>query len=175
MNASQEAGSDAAEASERIERLLAEVRATASPLTWQRVDELVTAIVDLYGRGLGRLLDAVDASRHRELAEDDLVSSLLALHGLHPEPVELRIRRALDEIAPQLGRIELEALDGGVARLRALDAPAARDAASAVERLVLQAAPELERVAIEGLREPVAKGPLVQIDLARSRARAGGG
>ncbi len=37
---------------ERIESLLAEVRSMASPPAWQRVDELIRLILELYGSGL---------------------------------------------------------------------------------------------------------------------------
>ena len=167
--------SDEAATSVRIERLLDEVRATVAPLAWTRVDELVTAIVDLYGRALGRTLEAVEPSRRAALAEDELVGSLMALHALHPDPPEARIRGALAALAPSVGTIELVALDGGVARLQAIDAPPVDGAGEAIERVVLEAAPELARVEIAGLRAPAKKGALVQLDVARSRGRAGGG
>ncbi len=37
------------------------------------------------------------------LAADDLVASLLAVHGLHPYDVETRVARALDGVRPYLG------------------------------------------------------------------------
>jgi hypothetical protein len=167
---------DAAATSARIERLLEEVRATAGPVTWPRVDELVTSIVDLYGRALGRMLEAVEPAARRALADDELLGSLLALHALHPLSLEERIRQALDAAAPTFGALELVAIEGAHVRLRAADAPAVGGAAAAIERLVLEAAPEIERVEIDGLRERTpTKGPLVQIDLQRSRARANGG
>jgi hypothetical protein len=167
--------SDAGETSQRIERLLQEVRGSVGPVAWRRVDELVTSIVDLYGRALGQLLEAVDPAARPALADDELLASLLALHGLHPLPLDARIGRTLAELAPTFGSLELLALDGTTVRLRAVDAPPIRDAAAAIERVLLEAAPELERVEVEGLREPAAAGPLVQIDLLRSRARASGG
>lgn len=161
---------DPAEASQRIERLLEEVRAVASPLAWRRVDELVRAVVSLYGDGLARVHAVLDERQRETLADDELVGSLLALHGLHPLAADARIRAALAEAAPRLGRVELLALDGATARLRALDDPAFTDAGRVIERLVQEAAPEVERVEVEGLRPPPRPGPLVQIDLARSRA-----
>lgn len=159
------------EASARIERLLDTLRNTAGPLAWQRVDELLHVLMDLYGRGLSRLLEltAPDEATRLTLAEDDLVSSLLALHGLHPLSPEARLRRALDDLKPKLGVLELVALDGGTARLRAVDPPEIANLDRSLERLVLEVAPELDRVLIEGLRKPPQRGPLVQIDLARSR------
>jgi len=167
--------SDEAATSVRIERLLEEVRATVAPLAWTRVDELVTAIVDLYGCALGRMLEAVAPDQRAALAADELVGSLMALHALHPEPPEARIRGALAALAPSVGTIELVALDGGVARLQAIDAPPVDGAGEAIERVVLEAAPELVGVEIAGLRAPAKKGTLVQLDVARSRGRASGG
>lgn len=159
------------EASARIEKLLDTIRNTAGPLAWQRVDELLQVLMDLYGRGLSRLLELIapDEATQLALAEDDLVSSLLALHGLHPLSMETRLRRTLDGLKPKLGAIDLIALDGGTARLRAVDPPEIADLDRALERMVLEVAPELDRVLIEGLRKPSRHGPLVQIDLARSR------
>src|SRR5262245_58095752 len=95
---------DPAEASQRIERLLEEVRAVAGPLAWRRVDELVRAIVALYGDGIARILGVLDEGQRATLSADALVGSLLALHGLHPLDAAARIRAALDEAAPRLGR-----------------------------------------------------------------------
>ena len=165
--------SDPAAASARIEQLLEELRATAGPPAWQRVDELVTTLVELYGRALGRMLEEVEPARRAALADDELVGSLLALHELHPLPVDDRIRRALEAVAQTCGPVELVAVEGDAARLRAIDPPALRGAAALLERAVLEAAPELARVEIDGLREPAAAGGLVQIDVARSRAGGG--
>jgi hypothetical protein len=157
---------------DRIERLLEEVRATAGPVTWQRVDELVTTLVGLYGRALARMIEAVDPERRGDLAADELVGSLLALHSIHPDGAEARISRALELLAPIYGTIEIVELERELVRLRAIDAPAAAGAAEAIEQVVLEAAPEIERVEVLGLRT-AQKGPLVQIDLARSRLGGG--
>jgi hypothetical protein len=175
--------SEAAELSARVERLLGEVRASVSPHAWQRVDELIGALVQLYGEALGRMLARVPAAQHGALAADELIGGLLALHALHPVAVEARLGEALERVAPQLGRVELVALEAGVAQLRAVDAPALAGARELLERVVQEAAPELAGVTVAGLREPErpgapgapgATGALVQIDLVRSRARASG-
>jgi Fe-S cluster biogenesis protein NfuA/nitrite reductase/ring-hydroxylating ferredoxin subunit len=92
----------------RIASLL-ESCAVAGPVAAQRAEELVRLVVDLYGAGLERLLDVLaDAGRlddvaARALADDELVASLLLVHGLHPYDVETRIRQALDDVRPYLG------------------------------------------------------------------------
>jgi hypothetical protein len=159
----------AAAASARIERLLAEVHNSVSPLAKKRVDELLGAVVDVYGRALARLVECIEPARKNELLSDELVGSLLALHGLHPSSVEDRVRSAIEALSAQLGRFELIAIESGVVRLRALDAPIIER--EAIERALQEVAPELERAEVEGLRPPPPSGALVQIDLARSRAR----
>jgi Fe-S cluster biogenesis protein NfuA len=84
-----------------------------------RAVEAIGALLDLYGEGLARIVARVGAE---ELASDELISHLLMLHDLHPVPVELRVRAALDEVRPYLethgGNVELLGVEGGVARLR---------------------------------------------------------
>src|SRR4028119_1047027 len=66
------------------------------------------------GEGSEKAVEAV--------AEDELVSHLLLLHGLHPLDLETRVVRALEEVRPYLkshgGNVELLGVEGGVARLR---------------------------------------------------------
>src|SRR3954454_21928235 len=71
----------------------------------------VQALLDLYGEGLARVVGHVaardtDASLATAFAGDELVSHLLLLHGLHPEPLDARVRGALDEVRPYLERSE---------------------------------------------------------------------
>src|SRR5581483_10078491 len=73
----------------RIEQLLGELRATAGPQVWPRVDELVSSLVGLYAAGLARLLAALDDVGRARLRGDALVLSLLELHGLVEDPGRL--------------------------------------------------------------------------------------
>jgi Fe-S cluster biogenesis protein NfuA/nitrite reductase/ring-hydroxylating ferredoxin subunit len=101
-------GTDPAAVGARIATLL-DACAVAGPVAAQRAEELVRLVVDLYGAGLERLLDVLaDAGRlddvaARALADDDLVASLLLVHGLHPYDVDTRIRQALEDVRPYLG------------------------------------------------------------------------
>ena len=99
---------DVRRAGERIERLLEEIRASASPPCWQRVDELMRLVVELYGAGLARILeivgdDADAAGLRARLTADELVASLLLVHALHPEDIPTRLRTALARVRPYLG------------------------------------------------------------------------
>jgi Fe-S cluster biogenesis protein NfuA len=164
---------------ERIERLMEEVRAMAGPSTWPRVEELVRLLVELYGAGLERLLAHAravatdDAALAERLRADELVASLLLLHGLHPTPTRERVERAVERARLQLGAavvtLELGGLDeDGVVRVRLAAAqtgcPSSRGGlARAVEEAVIEAAPEVRRVVVEDPAAPPAPGRLVQI------------
>src|ERR687894_1696842 len=96
-------------------------------------------------------------------AEDELVTHLLLLHGLHPLDVETRVVQALEEVRPYLrshgGNVELLEIEGGVARLRLEGScdgcpSSAVTLKLAIEEAVLKAAPDLERIEAEGVAEP---------------------
>jgi Fe-S cluster biogenesis protein NfuA/nitrite reductase/ring-hydroxylating ferredoxin subunit len=97
------------------------------------------------------------------LAEDELVSHLLLLHGLHPLDVETRVVRALEEVRPYLqshgGNVELLGIEGGLARVRLQGSCDGCPSSTvtlklAIEEAVLKAAPDLEGIEAEGVTEP---------------------
>jgi hypothetical protein len=73
-----------------IELLLDEIEATAGPVAWPRVEALVTALIELYGEALERLVAhargaASDpAMLDADLSRDELLKSLLALRDVAP-------------------------------------------------------------------------------------------
>jgi hypothetical protein len=108
------------EAGARIDALIA-ASASGGVVARERAEELVRLVADLYGAGLERILEVVhDAGALTDevaatLAGDELVSSLLLVHGLHPYDARTRIVRAL------AGLRDAELLDvteDGVARVR---------------------------------------------------------
>jgi Fe-S cluster biogenesis protein NfuA/nitrite reductase/ring-hydroxylating ferredoxin subunit len=115
---------------ERIAALL-DASAAHGVLARERSEELVRLVTDLYGAGLERLLDLMhergrlDPAVLDALAADDLVASLLLVHGLHPYDVTTRVQRALERVRPYLGShggdVELLAVtDEGVVHLQLL-------------------------------------------------------
>lgn len=101
------------EVGERIERVL-EQGDPARPVARDAARDLLRLVTDLYGAGLERLLaiadetGALDDALLSRLAADPLVGSLLLVHGLHPDSVEQRVARALEELRPRLDRHEVE-------------------------------------------------------------------
>jgi Fe-S cluster biogenesis protein NfuA len=167
------AGHDAQAAGERVETLLAELRSEAGPQVAATAEELVSGLVELYGAGLARITEILGGDEEgprllAELVADPLVESLLVLHDLHPLDTSARVKRAVEEVLPQLGShagdVEYLGLDDtGVLRLRleqrGCSAATVRDV---IEKAVAAAAPEAAGVGIE-LVEPPAEPTLLQI------------
>lgn len=147
----------------RFEHDMDRVEQVPGPTVDAALDAII-ALTALYGEALARVADAADDALLRRLADDDLVGHLLALHGLHPDPVETRVRNVLAQVEPELGkggRAELAGIDDGVARIRvaAHGCGSTDETAQAVADAVLGAAPELEAVEPERVR-PVTTIPV---------------
>ena len=103
----------------RVDALLGEVEALPDPAARETATALAQALLELHGEGLGRLIGHV--SDQAELAaavgDDPVVANMLLLHGLHPVPLEQRVRGALDEVRPYLethgGNVELVGVEDG--------------------------------------------------------------
>jgi Fe-S cluster biogenesis protein NfuA/nitrite reductase/ring-hydroxylating ferredoxin subunit len=134
-------------------------------------EQLVQALLDMYGEGLRRILERADG---RALAEDELVSHLLLLHDLHPIPVEERVLEALDSVRPYLeshgGDVGLVGVEGDVVRVRLSGSCNGCPSSTmtlklAIEDAIQRMAPEVERVEAEG----VSGGPkLLQLEVSDS-------
>jgi Fe-S cluster biogenesis protein NfuA/nitrite reductase/ring-hydroxylating ferredoxin subunit len=151
----------------RIETLLGEIEALHDPNARAKAAEMVQVLLELYGEGLARVMDVVAEGEERErifeaLAEDELVSHLLLLHGLHPLDVQTRVTQALEEVRPYLrshgGDVELLGIEGGVVRVRLQGScdgcpSSAATLKLAIEEALQKAAPDLEGVEAEGVAE----------------------
>jgi Fe-S cluster biogenesis protein NfuA/nitrite reductase/ring-hydroxylating ferredoxin subunit len=181
---------DARSVGERIERLL-DASAASGPLVRERAEELLRLVADLYGAGLERLLELTyDAGGLSDellesLVDDELVSGLLLVHGLHPYPVEERVTRALDKVRPYMGThggdVELiDVTDDGVARLRMLGscdgcASSAVTLDLAVKDAVEAAAPEIVRIeVVEEKPEKASASGLISVESLSARLRQDG-
>jgi Fe-S cluster biogenesis protein NfuA/nitrite reductase/ring-hydroxylating ferredoxin subunit len=166
-------------AGDRIETLL-EASSAGGAVARERAEELVREVAGLYGAGLTRVVELLDAGTVELLARDDLVASLLLVHGLHPHDVEARVRTALDSVRPYLGShggdVTLVGIVDGVVRLELTGSCRSCPSSSvtlelAVEDAVRAAAPEIE--AIEAVAAKPEPAGLISADSLFSRVRSG--
>jgi Fe-S cluster biogenesis protein NfuA/nitrite reductase/ring-hydroxylating ferredoxin subunit len=154
----------------RLETLLEEIESFRDPGTRAKTAEMVQTLLELYGEGLGRIVEIVGRLGGQdvkdELLGDELITHLLILHGLHPVDVETRVLGALDEVRPYLeshgGNVQFLGIGDGVARVRLEGSCEGCPSSTmtlklAIEEAVQKAAPELEGVEAEGVAEPPPK------------------
>lgn len=145
-------------AGDRIQTLLDSCAANGAAAQ-ERAQQLVREVVGLYGAGLERIIRlAGDPGLAERLATDDLVASLLLVHGLHPHDVHRRVSDALDRVRPYLGSHGgdvdlLEVSDEGVVRLAFTGSckscpSSAMTLELAVEDAVRAAAPEISSIEV---------------------------
>lgn len=112
----------------RVQALSARVEELEDPVARQLAAEFVSAVIAMYGDGLGRIVSVIQESRDAgatildELCQDGAVASLLLIHDLHPVALRERVLEALDTVRPYMeshgGDVELvELTDESVARL----------------------------------------------------------
>jgi Fe-S cluster biogenesis protein NfuA/nitrite reductase/ring-hydroxylating ferredoxin subunit len=164
-------GASAGDVGARVEQLIAAFPAARDR---ERAEELVRLVVGLYGEGLERVatqLRSRDPQALAALAEGEVISGLLLVHGLHPLDVDARIQQALDGVRPYLGShaggVEYLGVDeDGVAHLRLAGTcngcPSSTvTVRTAIEGAIEQAAPEVTAVDVEGVTAPSAPEPVL--------------
>ena len=153
-------------------------------------EDLVGAIVDLYGEGLRRVVEALHEAGapgqeiHERLVQDGVVASLLLIHDLYPIDLETRVREALAAVRPYMeshgGDVELLGLNDGVARLRLVGHCEGCPASAATLELAIkealeEAAPDLAGLEVEGVAEAPKRGIAPSPGLLQIQMPNGGG
>ena len=148
---------------ERIEKLAAKLETVGDPEIRAATLDLVQSVVELHGVALQHLIDAIaEAPRGEEALEtaleDDLVASMLLLHGLHPDDIETRVRRGIEKVRPYLkshgGDVELASVRDGIVRLVLHGSCGSCPSSSltlktAVEDALFEAAPDIVEIVAE--------------------------
>jgi Fe-S cluster biogenesis protein NfuA/nitrite reductase/ring-hydroxylating ferredoxin subunit len=156
----------ASEAPERLFQRVQELQdqldgSGADPAVLDLAGELVSAVVAMYGEGLGRILANPEGERlATSLTEDPVVATLLFIHDLHPVPLAQRVQQALDTVRPYMeshgGNVELLSVEDGVARIHLRGSCSDCSASSvtlelAVKHALEEAAPDLAGLEVEGM------------------------
>jgi Fe-S cluster biogenesis protein NfuA/nitrite reductase/ring-hydroxylating ferredoxin subunit len=157
----------------RVQELTAQLEEVQDFQARAVADELVASIMQLYGAGLERIVEALEAAPavRDELVADGVVASLLLIHGLYPVDLETRVREALDSVRPYMeshgGDVELVGIEDGVAKMRLVGhcegCPASEATLElAIKKALEEAAPDLEGLEVEGVAKPAFELPIVQ-------------
>lgn len=128
--------------------------------------DAVALLAQVYGEALARTVEivAADPEAARQLATDQLVGHLMALHGIHPEPVEQRVGQAIADMHGLLGddgSLQLQGIRGGVATVAVPSSGCgSQDLTASVRDILLAAAPDLDDVRAVPAAAPPAFIPL---------------
>ncbi|MGR9108471.1 MAG: hypothetical protein ACU843_16245, partial [Gammaproteobacteria bacterium] len=157
---------------ERLQDLLVALDGFSDPSAREAARELVQAVIGLHRLGLADLLAIIEDSGTQpadtllaKFVANPRIQGLLLLHGLHPEDLETRARKAVQKLRPHLGvygiRAELVGVDDGVIRIRLVIGETAGrritvpELRREIENAVLEMAPDALDVVIEGLEAAV--------------------
>src|SRR5580704_421364 len=149
-----------------IEGLLQQVEKANDPALTATVKELVQLVMEFHGSGFERMLEITHetgpsgASIIDALGRDDLVRSLLLLHGLHPDNLETRVMQALEKTRPYLkshgGNVNLVRVDDSGRVTLSLEGNCHGCPSSsatlklAVEEAIYDAAPDVTAIIVQG-------------------------
>jgi Fe-S cluster biogenesis protein NfuA len=151
---------------EHIETLIHNLERVPDPAARDQARELVQTLLDFHETALARLLGRVADMGEpgyaliTSLADDDIVSSLLLLYGLHPLDLKTRVEQALERVRPLLrshhGDVELVGITNGVVRLRMQGSchgcpSSALTLKNAIEGAIYAAAPDVAAIEVEGV------------------------
>ena len=146
----------------RVQELTGRLEDLDDPACRSLAEELTSAVVQMYGAGLERIVELADAGTRDEMSKDSLVAGLLMIHDLYPVPIEERVMQALDTVRPYMeshgGNVELLGIEDGIAKLRLEGSCKSCRASSstlelAVRQALEEAAPDLLGMDVEGVME----------------------
>ena len=112
----------------KIDGLVTQLQNAGDPVVRASVLELVQTVMEFHARAIDRMMEIIASSGDagwtmiETFTRDELVNSMLLLHGLHPEDLDTRVRTALETVRPYLkshgGNVELLSVEEGKAHIR---------------------------------------------------------
>lgn len=126
--------------------------------------ELLQSLMDLHGTVMTRIVELLSESGESgrtslaKLGGEPLVCGLLVLYGIHPIPMQERIRAAIEKLRPQLHKqdatVEILGITDTAVRVKIQSGenPSSPEKLkTVVEQAILEAAPEVAEIITEGL------------------------
>jgi len=152
----------------RLNSLVEELEQYPDTTVRDKALDLVQIILKLYGESLRRIIATFEAGPQRDqilgrMANDEVIRSILLIHGLMPVSLYDRVAAKLKELRPFLVSqgcdVELLGVDDGRARMRLIrsgkGAPPIAVLKADIEKALSEVAPDLAGLDIEGLSEKV--------------------
>jgi len=162
---------------ERIESLVHQAEAIPDAQTRNLTSGLLRAVLEFHAAGLERVMELlfqagpVGEKIIDRITGEELTSSLLLLHGLHPDDTQTRLERAvekLQEMFQKLGaKLTMTSLQERTVCLQFESERTWSVAAvkNSVEKVILQAAPEINIIEVSGIKETPQDGFVPIADL----------
>ncbi|MGC1299781.1 MAG: NifU family protein [Alloacidobacterium sp.] len=135
--------------------------------------EMVQLLMEVHGAGLERIMELVfELGEHGEavinrIGQDPIARNLLLLYSLHPDDLETRLLKALDEAKTRLRKynthVEVVSIQDGAVQLRLVTSGHAcgsttKTLQSIVEESIYELAPDLTSLLILGSADEGASG-----------------
>jgi Fe-S cluster biogenesis protein NfuA len=172
------AANESRQMARRLQELIEQIQKLPNPAGRALLQDCVQSLLAFYGDGLSRILKHLQNAGERgeailnRMLEDQAISGLLFIHGLHPVPLETRLRGALEKVRPYMqshgGNIELLGFENDVARVR-LEGTCKTCPSSAitlelaVRRAVDEACPDLLGFEVIGTANDVVPEPTAEL------------
>lgn len=145
---------------QEIERLIREIETITDPELREKVVTLVQSMMAFHAAGIERLMQIIgddgesSLSMLANLANDNLVGSLLLLYGVHPFSMRVRVEQALDRLRSSSilngGTVELLGISDGIVRLQVQNQKNCQSSKqalrTAVEEALYEAAPDIAEI-----------------------------
>jgi hypothetical protein len=102
-NGSKPVGDELNQHGQRMQELIAKIDILPDPNARELLQECLQEVLAFYGLGLDRVLEVAKSAPGGEdaydrLVRDSIVRGMLLIHGLHPVPLEARLREALEKV-----------------------------------------------------------------------------
>jgi Fe-S cluster biogenesis protein NfuA len=151
---------------ERVEKLVTGLEACPDPDIRDQTRELVATLMDFHGAALARAVEILEGhvpdakETMAAIGQDPVAGGLLLMYGLHPDDLETRVNRALEQVRPDLaahkGDVELLGIEGSTVHLRLKGTcngcPSSTTTfRNLIEGAIHDRAPEIDDIQVEGL------------------------
>jgi Fe-S cluster biogenesis protein NfuA len=135
--------------------------------------ELVQLLMDVHSQGLERMMEVILESHEsgdaliERLGKDDVTGGLLLLYSLHPDALETRVLKAVEQLGSRLRKlscaIELLSIEGAAVQVRLIAkshscGSSRKEMQAAIENGIYELAPEVTSLEIIDMEAPTSTG-----------------